>query len=366
MSNRFEKHSRLTLFIVFAVICFFLLIAFEKLLGLSMGHVEEQVRHIRLKEHSPLLDRTMTPLPADLKLTENLENKPFPFRTDQNGFIQPSNVYENPDISIAFIGGSTTECMYVEEDKRFPYLVAKLLSESGKKVNSINSGVSGNDSLNSLNIYLNKIIPQQPDIAVMMHNINDLSLLLYESSYWNSNPYRSPIIVEDKSIKSFLKSILPNTYEFLFRIKANFTGHVDEFSEKRGEQSTIGKPEILEKFADNLETFIAISKARNIQPVLMTMANRFTENPDKIISEKTKKLQSIGLDYSTYKSLFDTMNNQIRKVASENNILLIDLAKHVPQSSKYMVDTVHFSNYGSEFVARYIAEKLKNEARRTH
>lgn len=359
MSNRFEKSSKLTLTIVLLISSIIILIVFEKLVGTTLGLTEEQVRHIRLREHSPMLDKTMSPISSDLKETDGLVDKPYAFATDEHGFIKPSLIHQNPDLIVAFIGGSTTECMHVDVEKRFPYLTGKLLSSNKLKVNSINAGVSGNDSLNSINAYTNKILPLKPDIAVLMHNINDLSILLYEGSYWNHNKFRSPIIQEDKSVKAFLKTILPNTYEFLFRIKANITGHVDEFSAQRGSNKVIDQKRIQELFESNLKIFIEISKAKAIQPVLMTQANRFLVVPDANIADNAKSLESIGIKYTQYKALYDAMNESIRKVSKDNDVLLIDLAKEVPQTSKYMVDSVHFNDLGSELVARIIAEHLE-------
>ena len=86
-------------------------------------------------------------------------------------------------------------CLYVEEENRYPYLVGNLIEKAtGDKVTLYNSGVGGNNSLHSLDILLNKLIPLHPDVVVMMHNINDLMSLIYDESYWSNNPSRAPII----------------------------------------------------------------------------------------------------------------------------------------------------------------------------
>ena len=54
--------------------------------------------------------------------------------------------------------------------------------------------MGGNNSLHSLDILLNKIIPLKPNVVVMMHNINDLVALIYDKTYWSKNPTRQPII----------------------------------------------------------------------------------------------------------------------------------------------------------------------------
>jgi lysophospholipase L1-like esterase len=46
-------------------------------------------------------------------------------------------------------------------------------------------------------------------------------------------------------------------------------------------------------------------------------------------------------------------------VATENNVLLIHLAKEVPQTKEYIADPVHFNNAGSELVAKLIAKQLE-------
>ena len=41
-------------------------------------------------------------------------------RTDSRSYILPSFQYGDPDVTVAFLGGSTTECIAVLEDIRFP------------------------------------------------------------------------------------------------------------------------------------------------------------------------------------------------------------------------------------------------------
>ena len=48
------------------------------------------------------------------------------FRVNKNRFILPANQHEDPVKTIMFMGGSTTECAAVAEDKRFPNYVSKL------------------------------------------------------------------------------------------------------------------------------------------------------------------------------------------------------------------------------------------------
>jgi len=302
-----------------------MLIVFEKLVGISLGHKETDTRHIRLRENAPHLSLMLTPSDHELKHSENLERKAYDFSTDAHGFLLPSLIHNNADLTVAFIGGSTTECMYVDADKRFHHLVSQSMSNDTYKVNTINAGVSGNDSLNSINAYLNKVIPIKPDIAILMH--------------------------------------LPNSFELLHRIKATLAGPVDEFADDRGKTKAIDQQNIYRQFEENLDVFISISKAKGITPILMTQASRFTDTPDPVVVNRFKDLESLGINYTQFKALFDGMNDRIRTVAEKHQIALIDLAKNIPPHKDYIVDTVHFNDDGSSLVASFITEKL-NEIHR--
>ena len=151
-------------------------------------------RSIKLQEFNPLYRDVLVPDADYVRKCDGLERKQFVLRVDRQGFIMPSKIHDHPDLTIAFLGGSTTECTYVDEDNRFPYLVGRLLErQTHLKVNSYNAGRSGINTLHCLNILLNKVVNLKPDIVVLMENINDLAILMYEKTYWNTNPSRSPI-----------------------------------------------------------------------------------------------------------------------------------------------------------------------------
>ena len=113
---------------------------------------------------------------------------------------------------------------------------------------------------------------------------------------------------------------------------------------------------MVEQFEMNLQTFITICKIRKITPVLMTMASRFTENPDKAIMDR---FQTVVISYQEYKRLFDLFNDSIRRKAIENDILLIDLATTMPQKKDYIYDVIHYNNDGSIKASEIIKDKLK-------
>ena len=218
--NWFQQNPKKTL--VMVVWCFFWCMVFgaERLLGF-INHrrgivleAETERRYIKLREQRPLTQMRLQFPKNHLPYTDNVFTKTYKLDIDANGFIKPSKRYADPDLSLVFLGGSTTECMFMDEENRFPYVVGTILEqETGKRINSYNGGLSGNNSLHAIDLLVNKVIPLQPRVVVFMENINDLSTLLYEKTYWNKNNVRAPMetLVKGKLVGKMLKEILiPN------------------------------------------------------------------------------------------------------------------------------------------------------------
>jgi len=269
-------------------------------------------RFIKLREHAPDTLKQERPTRNYIShiAPNTVERKYYPVRTDENGFIIGPTEHVHPDIKIVFLGGSTTECLYMEEEERFPYRVGRLLETALKrKVNTYNGGVSANESMHSLNILMNKVLPMKPQMVVLMHNINDLVMLRSQGTYWYKNS---------------LKSHVQNSKTLLTRYEFPNNPH----------QAT--ESEIIREFTRNLQTFIAICRIRDIQPVLMTQANR-VENDD----------------------LYHRFNEVIREVGKQEKVLVIDLAQAIPKQTDYLYDSYHYTAKGAAQAAEHISSQLQ-------
>jgi hypothetical protein len=69
-------------------------------------------------------------------------------------------------------------------------------------------------------------------------------------------------------------------------------------------------------------------------------------------------VKDTGIGYGQFKDIFDTFNESIRKKSKENNIMVIDLAKKIPQEKDFMYDIVHHTDNGSIKSAEIISEQL--------
>ena len=336
----------------------------------------QSTRSIRIMEFLPGLKESKVPYDGYIATTETLVKREYPLRIDEDGFIEPSKIHADPDLKIVFLGGSTTECLFVLEQKLFPYLVGRLLEKQfDVNCNTWNGGRSGADSMHSNHALLAKVLPLQPDFAVLMHNLNDHLILLYTGTYWNDHWRRGvwiqhptnyssrPTMAPLEGVKAFFRATLPELYLRLKRVKnlaiTQPTSGRDEWAHLRGRKVVYQLEKMLGDFKRSLTTFCKVCKIHDIQPVLMTQANRLTNEPSApLMLDFKARLGGIGIPFKEWKEIYDSFNQAVRDVARDRGVLLIDLAELVPQNSEYIHDFVHFNDEGSEFVANVIAREL--------
>lgn len=299
----------------------------------SLRQDDYKPRYIRLREKRPneILVRRWTMPDIDNVYDCRM-------RTDSDGFILPECCGGNK--LLVFLGGSTTECMVVNEKKRFPYLVARALQDKQILYTVKNAGVSGNNTIYNINTLVNKVLAYNPQVVVYMEAINDMTTLLYESSYNNFNPWRGLIVDENK--------------------KEEAAHDNDEFYAKRGYEKNTDTAKLLKQYKRALKMFVGMCRGADIQPVLMTQFNRIDSNNlatcrmlNTMLTKYAKEFPQLNVI-----ALYRQMNETIRKVAAEENAVLIDLDVAVPKTSQYMYDIVHLEEAGSVLVAKIVSERL--------
>lgn len=373
------KRSLLVSGLGISVICAVILISLkvgDLALGLAMTSIRNSNlnsynpfqfrRSIILRELSPNASTTVRPLPAYMAGTDGLQAKDFVLKTDENGFILGHEMQSEP-VDITFIGGSTTECLFVDEQNRFPALTARLLRKAadGSPVHTQNAGVSGNHSLHSTLNLIAKVLPLKPHIVVMMEHANDLTLLLNTGSYWKAPMTRALIQRPGaqaqqtwfrsaaKSIKDF---VVPNTWNVLLTYFPGLTApsEVDEFADFRSTKPNVSH--ITDDFRASITGAISLLRAWGIEPVLMTQFNRVNEH-DVFIKRQFEGSKS-RVSFHDYVAYYAEFNDIVRGAAKDSGVPLIDLDSLIPRNKTYIYDAFHVNDVGSRLVAEIVAREI--------
>ena len=295
--------------------------------------------------------------------------------TNKDGYIL-GNIKDTlqKDTDIYFMGGSAVECLYVDSDKRFPYLVQKKISLGiDKEIRTVNGGGGGINSYHSLLSFLVKGIKDKPKVLVIMHNINDISYLRIFGSFFEGNPERGLIfdptkktIQKYRGLLGFIREIKDKyffkTWKF---IRHNVIGYKilntqksqDEFIDYR-KNNFYSNEHVLDLYKKNIISIVSIAKSLNITPVLMTQFNRI-ENKSEVFL-KDFLVHNSENDVDSFVKLYTDANKVMREISDEQNVGIIDLSNLVPKNGEFIFDVVHLSDKGSIFVSNIISDYFLN------
>lgn len=330
------------------------------------------LRYLRMREWKRDTDYTFAPPAERSKFPGGEVRTRYRMRTDGEAFIEPALRHKLADVSIVFMGGSTTECLYVSEAARFPYLTSIFLEDKLKrKVNGINAGKSGNNVLHSLLLLIGKVVPLKPDFVVLMHATNDIGVLSQSGSYWQTR--RTYDLLQDEKIsvgegaEIVARSTLPNTFAMLLDARKSANRLIkrvigDAQAKPRG-RSPAEKDDWREQgrsFESALRSFVRVATAWHVKPVLLTQVRVRPQSKNEAESDflARERRQGAEIDPDAFASSHDYFNEIIRKVAESENALLIDLARARRWQFGDVYDAIHFTDSGSRKVAEIIANGL--------
>jgi len=270
------------------------------------------------------------------------------YRANSRGYLEPAFRFEDPDLTIAFLGASTTECIAVQEQKRFPALVSTLMEETGVKVNALNAAHSGNTLHDSINILLNHVIADKPDVAVLMHAANDTGLLKVDGDYRS----RMGREVSVGDLFRYTVQKVSTRWALLGYVRRAVTLEDISRVDPGGAYNT-ARVQDIEPFRARLEVFVASCKAFGIVPVLMTQP---------VVGTITNKLTPQWVDPDAQ----EAFNQVTRDVAGATNTELVDLAEYIATHTtdeaelrRIFYDGLHVTDYGSELYASYVTEHIR-------
>jgi lysophospholipase L1-like esterase len=328
----------------------FALIALSCLVALLLGECAMRVARPNPYRHERpdwmtwvRLQHAGKDLPVDRSAID--PNSPTVYlRADARGYLEPSRRFERPDATIAFLGGSTTECAALAEDERWPARVSAGLEARGLRVNALNAGVSGNTTHDAVNVLLNHVVYDRPDVAVLMEAVNDFGLRDYRAREAEPMTASLPARWALQSLSSH--SALVGALRQLLSVQALERG------EFRRPARRVEERVPTREFERRLRAFVGICRAFDVVPVLMTQP--FAATRTAFTPEWTDATDQ------------ERFNEAIRKVAREERVELIDLVRHlerdVPGWDRPMhvfYDGLHVTAEGARIYAEHVTERLR-------
>lgn len=270
------------------------------------------------------------------------------FRIDPHGYIVPSSQFSDPEFTLVFQGGSTTECLVVQEDLRWPVLVSSELAQRGFQTNARNAGKSGNTAHDALVNLVQYVAPERPDVVLLMNGVNDAGLIA-SGGYQLRAPQSDGWLVGLRWLGE-----KASQWSSLFGFVRRATTYVSpEIRRAPNDLAQLGGTPEPEPYVARVRAWVRTARAFGIEPVLIT------EPLSTLRNELTPPWTDAGA--------LAAFNQKVREIGAEEGATVIDLAELVksapewatPESIYY--DGMHVNDAGARIYGRLVAEALAKD-----
>ena len=307
-------------------------------------------------------------------------------------------------VRILTVGGSTTACTVLDDSETWPHLLMEELNrDSDGRVWVTNSGMDGKNSEHHL-MHAIYLLPRLPrlDFVLVYAGLNDVGSWLYKTEY-DSHFLEKPENWDSRVGESFRASSYTPTsqpaykrlhlWKMASQVKAwaltwrnqrtRAQGVILQDAElswleeeraarrerkksfvHRAKMETL--PDALANYADNLTRIVDEVRTQGAEPVLVAQAMAA-----QLWSEQEREHFWMGamdggetyVKETQMLELVATFNAEMNVVATERNVIFVDLPTALPRDQNLFFDGVHFNEIGARVIAHILADELREPIR---
>jgi len=282
--------------------------------------------------------------------------------------VEPPKKWQEANTILA-VGGSTTQCFFLDDQKIWTNILQRELEKKGANVWVGNAGIDGHSTRSHV-LLMEDLLPQiKPNIVVALVGINDLLISLSEDVRFQKNRFDRRSIKSILYAKSKLFQVIYTWKLILWdqvqvtQANAHLTLKETPFDPKNetlpADLHTL-IPTITE-FEKNLKAMAEVSRAQHVKLILMTQPSLFDDTEHWRHVEGNfywiKKAKH-EMSAATYWRLLNEYNQATLRVCQEEKLECLDLASFIPHREDMFYDAVHLTELGSERVGLLLAEFL--------
>ena len=324
----------------------------------------------------PNLQRNFNPSPGVMPgITGNSR-----FYINSEG-IRGDEFSEEQEYRILAIGGSTTECAYLDQTEAWPYLLQERLNSL--ELYDVWVGNVGKSDRNTNHhiLQMEYLLPQYPRIDAIVMLVGACERLRGDVTHeelldhaFSAHPYGSQSFPQNMAIWRLSRKLMrPRAnWDILFPVQsAVIMEHTGKWytaarEHRKSAEIVDGLPDLtplLEEYERNLNTIIDMAESKSVR--LIFLAQPAMYRPD--LTQQEKDLlwggaadRSLGKYYSVSEMLAreEQRNSKLIEVCQLRGVEYIDLANRLPKDVTVFYDDYHFNENGSRMVADVIFEYL--------
>jgi lysophospholipase L1-like esterase len=272
-------------------------------------------------------------------------------------------------LTILTIGGSTTECLFLSDGNTWTDAMARGLTASFPDVWVNNAGLDGQSTHGHLVLLRDFVVDLRPKVAVFLIGTNDVGL---EASNTFDSALSPTTSAARRAVRfavnhSEILALAENLGRARTARQRGF-GH-SEIDVAALKDLVLDEPAVaavrqqytayLPAYADRLRRIAALCREHGIEPVFVTQPALFGDVVDPATGVDLSRRQVNGRGNGHLEwMLLEMYNDVTRRVAADDRVLLIDVARALPKDSRLFYDFLHFTNQGAEAVGSIVAMAL--------
>lgn len=271
-------------------------------------------------------------------------------------------------LTLVAVGGSTTECYYLGDGKTWPERLAANLEGDFRQVWVDNAGLDGHSTFGHLLLTRQVLAGLQPKVAVYLVGLNDM---------FTDAPHEVDQVHLDSSTILANSSAIAATILNLYRWKKTQAieglGAMPKPVALRDRPSYAMPPGVAEQlgreqeprlaaFRSRLDEIVALARAHQIEPVLVTQPTLLGGVDARTGLDTTVMQVDVWetVNGAFAWSLLERYNDVTRQVGRNHGVLVVDLARLLPKDSTYFYDFFHFTNEGADRVGAIVHQGVRS------
>ncbi len=298
------------------------------------------------------------------------------FTTNNMGFRGPHLAVTKPknEIWLFMVGGSTTECLYLDDDATITANLEQYLAAACPDTMAIrvyNAGKGGDKTYDHVAMISQRIVHLEPDMIILFCGLNDLLAAMADVDYLHLPSDRRTAyslldllaqLATELQIPRHVISLLSRGSDAELRQAIPFHSNYKNLAQLCRSYPLSDRPPRIDlaAYERNVRTIIGIARGHNIKLMLLTQPTTWNSRFDPRVSDWHWMNCSDGKRYreGDMDRAMEAYNDVTRRLAREFDIPVIDLARMFPKSLEVIYDDCHFNVNGAKTTALWISTKL--------
>lgn len=271
-------------------------------------------------------------------------------------------------LSVVTVGGSTTECFFLNDDSTWPARLGKLLSKDLNNVWVNNAGLSGHSTFGHQVLLDDHLLKIKPKVILFLTGINDVENdgPSFHDKLNTKGAY--PDFVHYIYNNSEVLNVVVNLFRGLRAQKINNTtdewrppmqNHELNIDPAKAREELEKQKKYLNNYGKRIEALADTCINHGILPVFITQPWLYGEGIDSVTHVDLSSYNTgNGRNGRLYWDILQLYNQEVKTICGKKQIPVIDLASKMPKNSLYYYDGTHYTNEGAGKIAHLVAEDL--------